>query len=93
MSAKKEQQQLIPLQEKYRDLKKEVENKEIEVRATKNLGMCQSIFDEMRLCVCKVITNLQYVEKELELHGFFFKRKSTKTTVIQKEVQIATKEF
>jgi len=40
MSAKKEQQQLIPLQEKYRDLKKEVENKEIEVRATKNLGMC-----------------------------------------------------
>jgi hypothetical protein len=40
---------VIPLQDKYRDLKKEVENKEIELRVVEDSGMCQSILDEMRL--------------------------------------------
>jgi hypothetical protein len=43
---------VIPLQDKYRDLKKEVENKEIELRVVEDSGMCQSILDEMRLSSC-----------------------------------------
>jgi hypothetical protein len=38
-----------PLHEKYRDLKKEVESKEIEVRVVEDSCMCQSILDEVRL--------------------------------------------
>jgi hypothetical protein len=40
---------MIPLHYKYRDLKKEVESKEIEVHVIEDLGMCQFILDEMRL--------------------------------------------
>jgi uncharacterized membrane protein YcgQ (UPF0703/DUF1980 family) len=36
----------------------------------------------MKLYVHEVITDLQYVEKELELHGFVFKRESMKATII-----------
>jgi hypothetical protein len=43
---------MILLHEKYRDLKKEVENKEIEMRVVGDSSTCQFILDEMILSSC-----------------------------------------
>jgi hypothetical protein len=70
-----------------------VDNKESDVHEVEDSSMCQSIVDEMRFSLSKLVDDLKNLEKNLEWQGFLWKRESTRAEAIEKELQLATKEF
>jgi hypothetical protein len=51
-----------------------VDNKESEMYAIIDLSMCQSIIDEIKLFLFKLLVELKVFEKQLEWQGFLWKR-------------------
>jgi hypothetical protein len=69
-----EEEKFIPLQQKFFTLKKVVDNKESEMYVIIDLSMCQSIIDEIKLFLFKLLVELKVFEKQLEWQGFLWKR-------------------
>jgi hypothetical protein len=61
-----EEEKFIPLQQMFFTLKKVVDNEENEMRVAEDSSMCQSIVDEIKLSIFKLLVDLKVLEKELK---------------------------